>query len=1323
MVIPNSKLNMKTTIKYLLFTVIVFTFTLNVFSQVSDDCKNQLKNQVSAVFEENKGQMKDQNWNPRPDVLYSGNSEGMNFYIRNSGMSYQLTRIDSWKDEDRKLDIADSAPKDKLQVPNQFSTYRVDAEWINANQNFNIIQGESLQGYNNYYNVPEGIEPALFVKKYESLTLKNLWEGVDIHYYGTEGFLETDYLVAPGADYRKIKIQFKGAELSTDEKENLIIKTPFGEIHEGELKVFQNNQRIEAKWKIDGNVVSFDIPHFNPDLALRIDPLTRVWGTYYGGLGSDYGSASFSDASGNAYLGGSTVSTLSISSGGYQNTFGGGNYDAFLVKFDSNGIRQWGSFYGGGGDDSGYSIAVNEIGIVYLAGKTSSTTGIALGGHQNAYGGGISDAFLVKFNSFGLRLWGTYYGGALTDIVYSTSLDMIGNIHIAGTTGSSNGISFGGHQNTFGGNSDAFLVKFNTNGTRQWGTYYGSGGPLPGDGDDRGYSCSTDGNGNVYLVGYTKSNSSIASGGHQNSFGGGYYDAFLVKFNLSGLRQWGTYYGGSAADFGFSSATDAYGNVFLAGQTNSANSIESNGHQNFIGGNTNAFLVKFNINGVRQWGTYYGGVSDTQGFSCVTDLIGNVYMAGQTSSGNSIAYGGFQNNHGLGASNDAFIVKFNTNCVRLWGTYYGGMGYEGDNNYVAFNRSLSVDYNGNLYLAGCTSSSNAISFLGHQNIFVGGYYDAFLVKFKQSRINGMIWNDINQNCMREATEIGTINGINLTIQPGNYIIQSNDGAWSLDSLPAGIYVTTIDTTNLNWTSTCPITQTFTVNNSNSLTDGPNFGMISTNPCTDPDVTIFAPFLRRCFPNQKLYISACNQTTATGALLTSYVDVELDSLMTVTTASLSYTSIGNNIFQFQTGDLNPGQCVNFNITTTISCNAMLGQTLCMDANLYPVESCVLDSASSNPPSVVGGAGTLDGLPQPCTLPWDQSSLSADGWCQNDTIYFTINNNGVAVGGDMECYAPVWITVDGIVTFTDSIMISGGQTVTYSFPGNGQTWILNAEQHPLHPGNSHPKAHVEACGDITNWTPDEVNDFPVDDADPVVDIYCGVVTGSYDPNDKTGFPIGQSDQFYIQPNQQLQYAIRFQNTGTDTAFTVVIRDTLDTDLNIFTVTPGVSSHLYEFRKYGPRVLEWTFNNINLPDSSTNQTGSNGFVTFHVEQVPNLSTGTEIINDADIYFDFNDPITTNTTIHRIFDGFVSVLSIDELTNEEKSIIVYPNPTSNIITIKGYEGMNQTYFIYDYMGRVVFKGKLNGISTEINMSALSKGIYTIKINANYKHVQIVKE
>jgi uncharacterized repeat protein (TIGR01451 family) len=586
----------------------------------------------------------------------------------------------------------------------------------------------------------------------------------------------------------------------------------------------------------------------------------------------------------------------------------------------------------------------------------------------------------------------------------------------------------------------------------------------------------------------------------------------------------------------------------------------------------------------------------------------------------------------------------------------------------------------------------------------------------------LVFNDMNQDCVA-TDEIG-ISGVNVTVQPGNYIATTDTfGVAAFTYLPNGNYTATIDTTNLNWSPTCGITQSFQVVNGEA--DCIGIGMLNDNPCTDPDVSIYAPFLRPCLPNQMIFVQACNQATATGILNASYVDVELDPLMTITSSSLPYSIQGSNVYRFQTGNIMPGNCVDFTIATTISsptvdCAGLLGQTLCMDAHLYPAQACALDTVPSNPPTT--GGGTLNGFPQPCTLPWDQSSLSVDGWCANDSIYFTITNTGQPGGGDMECYSPMWITVDGVVTYTDSIMIPGGQTITLSFPGDGQTWQLNASQHPLHPGNSNPNAYVELCGDSTNFTPGLVNELPLNDADPVVDIYCGTVTGSYDPNDKTGYPTGQTDQKYIQPNQQLQYMIRFQNTGTDTAFTVVIRDTLDTDLNIFTVTPGVASHPYTFKMYGPRVLEWTFDNINLPDSTTDQAGSNGFATFHVEQVPNLSPGTVINNDADIYFDFNAPITTNTTVHRIYEGFVSVAALEEMIASKPSIRVYPNPSNGSFTIRLEKASaEQTFRIFDQQGRTVKTGNLDGKQTTLELHGLS-GMYYLMVGQEVVKVQVVR-
>jgi uncharacterized delta-60 repeat protein/uncharacterized repeat protein (TIGR01451 family) len=567
---------------------------------------------------------------------------------------------------------------------------------------------------------------------------------------------------------------------------------------------------------------------------------------------------------------------------------------------------------------------------------------------------------------------------------------------------------------------------------------------------------------------------------------------------------------------------------------------------------------------------------------------------------------------------------------------------------------------------------------------------------------GDVYADFNQNCLKNNFET-PISNIALVVQPGNIVVQTdNGGIWHLNDLLPGNYTVTVDTTT-SWISNCLMTHSFNIPATNSLVEVQSFGMLSNNPCPSPTVSINMPFMRPCFTNQKIYVQACNEYDATSYIPDAFTIVDLDSNLIFESASIPFTSLGQFKYRFQHDTLFPGECVDFTISVQVACNVPLGQTLCMDANLYPVDDCVLDSVPTAPTGEV----------TPCTLPWDYSSLSIEGWCANDSIYFTITNTGDLGDGDMQCYSPVRVYIDGVPYLLDSVMILGGETVIYSFLGTGETWILQADQHPLHPGNSHPNAHVENCNP-GNWTPDLVNDFPQDDADPVVDIYCGVVTGSYDPNDKKGLPNGLTAEHHISPNHDLEYMIRFQNTGTDTAFTVVVRDTLDLDFDIFSVTPGVASHNYSFRMYGPRVLEWTFANILLPDSTTNEPASNGFLTFSVKQKPNLPDGTLFLNEADIYFDFNEPIITNETSHKVQRSTFEVASVKILNSDNLALKVYPNPTRSLTTVTFSKYLSDfSYQLIDISGQILYeKTKQSGNSCQIDVSSLSKGIYFIKID-----------
>lgn len=279
-------------------------------------------------------------------------------------------------------------------------------------------------------------------------------------------------------------------------------------------------------------------------------------------------------------------------------------------------------------------------------------SGIASGGFQNTDAGGY-DAFLVKFDSNGNRLWATYYGGTGDEISSCLATDAAGNVYMAGITPSTSGIAYGGFQNTLSGSADEFLVKFNSAGNRIWATYYG------GPGAETGTALATDASGNIFLAGSTPSTSGIASGGFQNTYGGGTYDAFLAKISTSCSLLWATYYGGSNTDGADGLATNAAGDVIMSGQTSSGNNIASGGFQSNLAGSSDHFIASFDPNGNRLCATYFGGTgAEIGGFDAV-DASGNVYLASYTNSTSGLASGGFQNTYG-GGTYDVLFAKFSS---------------------------------------------------------------------------------------------------------------------------------------------------------------------------------------------------------------------------------------------------------------------------------------------------------------------------------------------------------------------------------------------------------------------------------------------------------------------------------------------------------------------------------------------------------------------------------------------------------------------------------------------------------------------------------------
>lgn len=681
-------------------------------------------------FTENKGQVTDQHYHKRPDVLFSGTDGQLAFHIRNNGISYQLSKEESWKE------IVDPKTQVVSKRVEKVTFYRVDVNWLNINKDFVKDFDPVLPGTTDFYlsHCEAGIEN---VHAYSGVWLRNIYDHINLHYYEKGGSLKYDFVVAPGGDYRQIQLEVDGAKIEPQKDGSLLFKTPLGQITEGIPQVYQHGKTLKARWKINGTRLSFSIENYDPEAELIIDPVARLWGTYMGGTDYDGAHTCVTDAFGNVYVAGysaSATTTLIASSGAHSSTFGGGYIDAFLAKFNSNGVRQWATYYGGSGDETAYGCCVDPSGNVYMCGSTSAGSGTLMassGAHQTSNGGG-DDAFLVKFNSNGVRQWGTFYGGNGSEYGYGCACDPSGNVFMAGKTSPSTGTTIAtsaAHQPTYsaGGLSEAFLVKFNSSGVRQWGTYYG------GTQHEWGYSCSADASGNVFLAGQTESSSNIAtSGAYQTVLGSTSTNAFLAKFDGNGIRLWGTYFGSDQFSLAYSCATDPSGNVYITGQTQGGGpptwtAIATAGaYQSTLLGSKDAFLVKFNGSGARQWGTFYGDAYYEIGHGCATDTHGDVYLSGQTSSPfPSLASSGAHQSS-LGGDNDAFLAKFNgTTGARKWGTFFGGL----QNDYGF---ACTVDVSGNVYLVGNTSSSLSIASAGaFQTAFGGssGLTDGYVAKF------------------------------------------------------------------------------------------------------------------------------------------------------------------------------------------------------------------------------------------------------------------------------------------------------------------------------------------------------------------------------------------------------------------------------------------------------------------------------------------------------------------------------------------------------------------------------------------------------------------
>jgi hypothetical protein len=370
-----------------------------------------------------------------------------------------------------------------------------------------------------------------------------------------------------------------------------------------------------------------------------------------------------------------------------------GAYDSALPLFIDPTLT-WNTFLGGSSWDEGYGIAVDGSGSVYVVGYSDGTWGTPVRPLAGSY-----DVFVAKLDSGGSLVWNTFLGGSGSDEGTAIAVDEGGSVYV---TGNSYGDTWGTPIRPYTAMSDGFVARLNSSsGALIWNTFLG------GPNGDYGNGLALDGNGNVYVTGY--SNSTWGSPTHPYTASS---DAYVARLNSSGTLIWHTFLGGVEGDSGKGIAVDESGNVYVVGY-----SYASWGSPVLpYTANADGFVARLDgSHGGLTWHTFLGGTGDDSGRGLALDGNGNIYVTGDSEAtwGSPV--------HPYTGDEDAFVARLNSsNGLLTWNTFLGGTG--GD-----YGNGIAVDGNGDVYVSGDSDAT-----WGSPDRPYTAAYDAFAAQLNSS---------------------------------------------------------------------------------------------------------------------------------------------------------------------------------------------------------------------------------------------------------------------------------------------------------------------------------------------------------------------------------------------------------------------------------------------------------------------------------------------------------------------------------------------------------------------------------------------------------------
>ncbi|MBN8696608.1 MAG: T9SS type A sorting domain-containing protein [Bacteroidetes bacterium] len=867
--------------------------------------------------------------------------------------------------------------------------------------------------------------------------------------------------------------------------------------------------------------------------------------------------------------------------------------------------------------------------------------------------------------------WAKAIGGSSFETITSVSQDVLGNTFVAGFFTSPSidvdpGVSVVNIVNS--GNNDSFIAKYDGNGNYIWSVHLG------GVNSDICRNIGLDGLGNVYISGQFSSVLDFDPGIGLSSLTPTNGDVFMAKYDTNGNYIWAKKIGGTNTEDATKMLVDSLGNILLAGTFSGTVDFDPNLGVTTLSPSANAsFIAKYDSSGNYVLASALEGTGTGIIQGLIVDSSENIYIS-STFSG-TFDFDPSPSFYGITSNGiyDICIAKYSSVGNFIWAKSFGGLNSESA-------RSLVLDDFGNLYYAGNFSGSLDIdpsSVVNIVNLPSGSV--SGIVQF--DTLGSFKWIKIFKGlsdpsiCLDNANHlylVGKFSFTTLDVDP-NYGIEniaSQNGASTLiakyDTL--GRYIWGVAVPGGGSNQYCYVDDSTNIFVTGAFFGGdfdPNSGVFNLTSLGQSD----------CFI-AKYSQGACSSDVLD---IVDYSDFNCTDTIGFAIAALTG---GNFPYNYQ---WNSAPVVN--VSTIYTSNPGLYTVTTTDAS-----GCINSrNILINGPSAISYFDLNVSLFTGFFRPAQTTAISLDGW----------NDGCVSTGGSLA------LVLDTALTFVSAMpppSLISGDTILWNFT-------------TLAYDSLHITPTVNVITDLSVSISDSIalNAIilpQIGDSDTTNNNkkYLFPVVNSYDPNVKSVYPQGVSSQGFIADSLTMTYTVQFQNTGTAEAIDIFILDTLDSDLDVSSLRVIASSHLVEAFILDGNVLEFVFDEIHLPDSTSNEPLSHGHVIYEIQQNIGLLPGTQIKNTANIYFDYNPPIRTNTVLNTI--KYPDVVTNTNGVKRDKTFF-YPNPMTDHITIDFYDIIFQGQItIFDIQGRLVYTQKCRDIkSLEVNTGNWSSGMYFIKI------------